>query len=216
MPTMGGDDLLPLLALRSLVLFPGTVMPVTIGRRASLALVKQLSGDGTALLVATQKHEDIEEPTRADLYSTCIDGTVRRVIRQGENRLALVLRGNQRRRITAVVRRGPFMEARSEAVREVQGDDAKMRELEMSIITTLRDLAVIGNNIPEGVVEAVTANRGTIEISDFVPSLIDLSARERASLLCELHLPTRRYRLLTALERQVDEVRRGPTDRVEK
>src|ERR1041384_6860066 len=70
---------LPLLSLRYLVLFPGAVMPVEIGRPSSLRLIEALGGKGAHLLVGTQKDADIEEPSGGDLYTVCVEGEVVRI-----------------------------------------------------------------------------------------------------------------------------------------
>ena len=90
---------LPLLSLRNLVLFPGAVMPVEIGRPSSLRLIDSLGGKGAHLLVGTQKDADVEEPAGADLYSVCVEGEVVRIVKAAENRVTAVLRGVERRRV---------------------------------------------------------------------------------------------------------------------
>jgi hypothetical protein len=72
---------LPLLSLRNLVLFPGAVMPVEIGRASSLRLIEALGGKGARVLVGT-KDADIEEPAGADLYTICVEGEVVRIVRR--------------------------------------------------------------------------------------------------------------------------------------
>src|SRR5258708_12115617 len=64
---------LPLLSLRNLVLFPGAVMPVEIGRPSSLRLIEALGGKGAHVLVGTQKDADVEEPAGNDLYTLCVE-----------------------------------------------------------------------------------------------------------------------------------------------
>ena len=63
---------LPLLSLRNLVLFPGAVMPVEIGRQSSLRLIEALGGKGARVLVGTQKDADIEEPAGPEEHGRCV------------------------------------------------------------------------------------------------------------------------------------------------
>ena len=100
---------LPLLSLRNLVLFPGAVMPVEIGRASSLRLIEALGGKGARVLVGTQKDADIEEPAGADLYTICVEGEVVRIVKAAENRVTAVLRGIDRRRVTAFVQEKPYL-----------------------------------------------------------------------------------------------------------
>src|SRR5580765_6082622 len=84
---------LPLLSLRNLVLFPGAVMPVEIGRPSSLRLIDALGGKGAHLLVGTQKDADVEEPSGADLYTVCVEGEVVRIVKAAENRVTACCAG---------------------------------------------------------------------------------------------------------------------------
>jgi len=61
---------LPLLSLRNLVLFPGAVMPVEIGRASSLRLIESLGGKGARVLVGTQKDADISTPSASKARSS--------------------------------------------------------------------------------------------------------------------------------------------------
>jgi ATP-dependent Lon protease len=80
---------LPLLALRSTVVFPGTTIPVEIGRLASLKLADDLFGRCAGLLVGTQRDPDVEEPAREDLYDVCVEGALVRLVRASEQRWVL-------------------------------------------------------------------------------------------------------------------------------
>ena len=109
MTTPDNTKTLPLLSLRNLVLFPGAVMPVEIGRLSSLKLIESLPGKGAHLLVGTQKDADIEEPAGADLYGICVEGEVVRIVKAAENRVTAVLRGTERRRVTGFVQEKPYL-----------------------------------------------------------------------------------------------------------
>ena len=97
---------LPLLSLRNLVLFPGAVMPVEIGRPSSLRLIEALGGKGARVLVGTQKDADIEEPSSSDLYTICVEGEVVRIVKAAENRVTAVLRGLAEREVQSVLVEG--------------------------------------------------------------------------------------------------------------
>ena len=112
--TTENSKTLPLLSLRNLVLFPGAVMPVEIGRPSSLRLIEALGGKGARVLVGTQKDADIEEPaSRADLYTICVEGEVVRIVKAAENRVTAVLRGLERRRVMGFVQEKPYLVART-------------------------------------------------------------------------------------------------------
>src|SRR5258708_35567937 len=111
---------LPLLSLRNLVLFPGAVMPVEIGRPSSLRLIDALGGKGAHVLVGTQKDADIEEPSGADLYTICVEGEIVRIVKAAENRVTAVLRGLERRRVTGLIQARRYLTASLETRTEIR------------------------------------------------------------------------------------------------
>ncbi|HLK92355.1 MAG TPA: LON peptidase substrate-binding domain-containing protein [Polyangia bacterium] len=125
---MGEDGPLPALTLRTLVAFPGTALPVVIGRRASIELMNQLDGVGARLLLGLQKDERTEEPTASDLHAICVEGTVSTFIVDPSGQRVLVLRGARRRRITKVTRERPFIVAESEVVQPEEEGGARPSE----------------------------------------------------------------------------------------
>jgi len=113
---------LPLLSLRNLVLFPGAVMPVEIGRPSSLRLIDAMGGKGAHLLVGTQKDADIEKPAGADLYTICVEGEVVRIVKAAENRVTAVLRGLERRRVVGFPQEKPYLLAQFDPLTEIRKD----------------------------------------------------------------------------------------------
>src|SRR5579864_4377474 len=93
---------LPVLPLRNLVLFPGVVLPVDVGRPGSLKLIEDVVRHQPArLLIATQKDPQIEEPRPEDLYEIGVEAEVLKVVKLSEGRVTVVIRGLERRRIGA-------------------------------------------------------------------------------------------------------------------
>ena len=89
---------LPVLALRNLVLFPGVVLPVDVGRPGSLKLVEDVIRRQPArLLIATQKDPQIEEPSPEDLWPIAVEAEILKVVRLSDQRVTVVLRGLERR-----------------------------------------------------------------------------------------------------------------------
>ncbi len=70
-------DSLPILALRNTVLFPGVVLPITVGRDSSLQLVKDANSGDRLVGVVAQKRADVENPDPDDLYRTGTAATIR-------------------------------------------------------------------------------------------------------------------------------------------
>jgi ATP-dependent Lon protease len=203
MTTESGKTL-PLLSLRNLVLFPGAVMPVEIGRASSLKLIESLSGKGAHLLVGTQKDADIEEPSGADLYGVCVEGEVVRVVKAAESRVTAELRGIERRRITGFTQEKPFLVASYEPLVEIRKDPIEIDGLGMAVYDVAKQLISISPDIPDEAAQILDQNKDPARLGDITAATVDLSSEERASLLVEVDVAERLRRLLVLLQRKVE------------
>jgi ATP-dependent Lon protease len=195
---------LPLLSLRNLVLFPGAVMPVEIGRPSSLRLIDALGGKGAHVLVGTQKDADIEEPAGADLYTICVEGEIVRIVKAAENRVTAVLRGLERRRVTGFVQERPYLTASFEPLNELRKDPIEIDGLGMAVYDVAKQLIAISPDIPDETAQVLDQHKDPARLGDIVAATVDLSPEERASLLVEIDVAERLRRLLVLLQRKVE------------
>src|SRR5262245_24457677 len=153
---------LPLLSLRNLVLFPGAVMPVEIGRQSSLRLIEALGGKGARVLVGTQKDADIEEPAGADLYTICVEGEVVRIVKAAENRVTAVLRGVERRRVVGFTQEKPYLLASYEPLVEIRKDPIEIDGLGMAVYDVAKQLIAISPDIPDETEQVLDKHKDTV------------------------------------------------------
>src|SRR5438034_283207 len=113
----GGRREFPVLPLRNLVLFPGVVLPVDVGRPGSLRLIEEVvSRQPSRLVLATQIDAQVDEPKPESLHPMGVEAEVLKVVKLGEGRLTVVMRGLERRRLGAFLQTEPFLIADAEPV----------------------------------------------------------------------------------------------------
>jgi ATP-dependent Lon protease len=192
----------PLLPLRNLVPFPGTSLPVEIGRASSLRLVDGLQAGRSVLLVGTQKDPDVEEPKQQDLHPICVECSVVRII-SAEHRRTLVLRGLRRRRLTHVMRKDSYLVAMCDPLEERRGDHVKLSALRGRL------LVAIGRLVTMGIVRTAVGEKlrqaEDVEISDLAAGLLPLRSEHRAQLLLELDIERRHQTLIQIVEDRLTE-----------
>lgn len=113
----GIPDIMPLLPIRSGVLFPGVVMPIGVSRSSSLKLVQDAEKRHKKIAVVTQRH-DVEEPDIEDLYSEGVIGYVLRVIHLPNNDVLAVIQGTQKCHLDQIVGSQPFYTAHCSLIEE--------------------------------------------------------------------------------------------------
>ena len=112
------DEVLPLLPLRGMMLFPGAVGSVTVGRVSSLKVVMQSVERNSFIAVFTQKDESVEEPEAKDLYPEGVLARVMRTIHLPEGQLAAIIQSYGALKLEQVKRRKPYLRVKVSDVEE--------------------------------------------------------------------------------------------------
>ena len=106
---------LPILPVRDTVLFPGAVLPLTVGRESSLALISALQGEEKFLGVVAQHDPRVEDPAAADLHKVGTFARVHKTVKMPNGNVVVFLEGLQRIQISELVTLRPYLKARIEA-----------------------------------------------------------------------------------------------------
>src|SRR5713101_3774238 len=118
---------LPILPVRDTVLFPGAVLPLTVGRESSLSLLDSLHGEDKIIGVVAQLDPRVEEPSGTDLHSVGTAAKIHKMVRMPNNTVVVFLEGLERFRLAEILGLKPYLRARVEAQPDV--DDQESSEL---------------------------------------------------------------------------------------
>ena len=133
-------DMLPVLPLRNMVLFPSVVMPVTVGRKKSLRLIRDVYQREGELFVGTQIEPKVEDPLFEDLYKT---GTIARIIRileMPDGTTTVILQGKRRARILEGADDTPYMSAKVELLEDQM--PAESDRVFVALLEAIKELAM--------------------------------------------------------------------------
>jgi ATP-dependent Lon protease len=105
-------DMLPILPLRNTVLFPGVVIPITVGRERSIKLIKEANSGNKIIGVVAQINQNIEEPTFDDIYKVGTVAKIMRMLRMPDGSTTMIIQGKRRFTILESVQTEPYMMAK--------------------------------------------------------------------------------------------------------
>src|SRR6202162_5063512 len=108
-------EILAVLPVRDTVLFPGAVLPLTVGRESSLALVSALQGEEKLLGVVAQLDPRVEEPSAADLHKVGTLAKVHKTVKMPNGNVVIFLEGLQRVNVLELLGLRQFLRPRGEA-----------------------------------------------------------------------------------------------------
>ena len=195
---------LPILALRNMVLFPGTALPVLIGRSKSMRLVKEAMHKKSLVGVVCQRDVDIEDPGMEDLYPVGVVGEIVRILEMPDEMTTIILQGKRRFRLNELTETEPYLKGRIELMEDKKPDKGD-REFE-ALISTIKDLTIklLGASMepPRDLVMSIRNNKNNVYTVNFSCSNIPVNALEKQQLLEIDDMKERAYRLLFLLNRE--------------
>ena len=111
-------DILPVLPLRNMVLFPGVFLPITVGRKASLKLVREAEKKHKDIAVICQRSAHTEDPKLEDLHNVGTVGRIVRVLEMPDQTTTVILQGMKRLRLKEIVDTHPYLKGEVELLEE--------------------------------------------------------------------------------------------------
>jgi len=176
-------EILPILPVRDTVLFPGAVLPLTVGRESSLALVNALQGEEKMLGVVAQLDPRIEDPGAADLHKVGTLARVHKTVKMPNGNVVIFLEGLQRIQVVDLVGLRPYLRARVQAEPDIIGEaDTELEALQRNAQDLFRDVVSHSPQLSDDL-QSVAMNiddpgRLTDFIAGTLPSLSTLLRQE--------------------------------------
>jgi len=176
-------EILPILPVRDTVLFPGAVLPLTVGRESSLALVNALQGEEKMLGVVAQLDPRIEDPAGADLHKVGTLARVHKTVKMPNGNVVIFLEGLQRIQIMDLIGLRPYLRAKVEAQPDILGEaDTELEALERNAQELFRDVVSHSPQLSDDLQSAAMNIDDPGRLADFIagtlPSLSTLLRQE--------------------------------------
>ena len=185
-------DVLSILPVRSLVAFPGTILPLTVGRAASIKLLDETLPQSKIIGLLTQRDETKDDPEPHDLYSVGTAAIVLRLLRQADNHIVIVVQGLRRFSLRKIVAASPFLRAEIELLNSKLPPSTKEWE---AIFRNLRDSAAklleLTPDVPEQARGAVLSIDDPEQLADFLAPNLNVETAQKQAILEELDVEKR-------------------------
>src|SRR4030043_251790 len=198
-------DLLPMLPLRNTVLFPGVVIPITVGREKSIRLIKEIYKKSRIIGTIAQKDSNIDDPALEDLYQIGTVAQIIRILQMPDDSTSIIIQGKKRFQVDTIVSQNPYLVARVKPLSDIK-PLTRDQEFE-AIVGSLKDLSLriikLSTSIPQEASFAVKNIESSSFLINFICSNSDLEIREKQKLLEENELKKRGINLLQYLTKEV-------------
>jgi ATP-dependent Lon protease len=201
------EDALIILPLRNTVLFPGTIVPLTIGRQRSLAAVQEAARLQRPLGILLQREGGDEAPGPERLHEVGTSANVLRYITAPDGTHHAICQGLQRFRVLQFLDGYPYLAARVQLLEPAGAIDTDIEGRALSLKQKTSEILGLLPQVPEGVQSALMAVESPENLADFVASQIDIEAADKQKLLETLDLRQRLDQLLELLNHRLEVLR---------
>jgi ATP-dependent Lon protease len=198
------QDVLICVPVRNVVLFPGVVFPLTIGRERSRAAAQEAVRLQRPLGVLLQSKPDVDLPGAEDMYRVGTTANVLRYITAPDGAHLVVCQGVTRFRVLQFLDGYPFTAARVEFIEQPSETDPNIEGRALNLKQRAVEILELLPQIPAEMVSALQSMEGSARLADFIAGMMDISAAEKQELLETFDLKARLDRLLELLTHRIE------------
>lgn len=183
----------PILPLKNTVLFPGVVIPITVGRDKSIQLIKEANKGDKVIGVVAQKDQTIENPSVLDVFSLGTVAQILRVLTMPDGNTTIIIQGKKRFEIEQVISEDPYIKAR---IKKVEEEKTLQDTSEFTaIVESIKELALKiiqeSQNIPSEASFAIKNIQSHSFLINFVSSNMSLTVKEKQGILSTANIKER-------------------------
>jgi ATP-dependent Lon protease len=200
---MNIPDVLPILPLRNTVLFPGVVIPITVGRDKSLRLVQEVYRKNKILGAVAQRDGSIDDPEFEDLYPVGTVAQILKILEMPDGTTSVIIQGRKRFQINDLLTDKPYLVAR---ITPLEDDEDEPDAEAKAVAAALKELAIkiikLSSNIPTEATFAVKNIESPSFLINFLASNSELSLKEKQAMLENNSVSSRGFVLLEHLSKE--------------
>lgn len=201
------DQVIPILPMRNVVLFPHMLTPVTVGRPKSIAAIGQALHRDAPIGIVLQRDASVDEPGIDQLYSI---GTVAKIVRHvttQDGTSHAVCQGIMRFRLEEMVDGYPFLAARITRIEDTVPPTAQTEALAIQLRAHSGEFLSLVPGLPAELAHALQSTRSPAQLADIMASLLDAEVNEKQMLLEAIDVDERLQKVLQLLMHRIEVLR---------
>jgi ATP-dependent Lon protease len=200
-------DAVIIVPVRSFVLFPGVVLPVTVGRQRSIAAAQEAVRQGRQVGFLMQRNPATEDPSAIDLHRTGTIANVLRYVTGPDGTHHIIAQGERRFRVVEFLREHPYMVARVTPIEEPHDQDSAIEARFINLQGQAAEALQLLPQVPQELVAAVQGANSPSALADLVAAYLDITPDEKQELLETIDIATRIDKLSRLLAHRIEVLR---------
>src|SRR4051812_24955475 len=182
---------LPILPIRNIVVFPGTVMPLNVGRQKSKNLLDEVMPGDKLIGVITQKNPEVEDPGAEDLHAVGVACMILKLFKLPDGNQSIIVHGLTRFRLKSITQKDPFARGEIEVLEDISPTGPHVDALIASVRQQANRVIELSPNTPDEAAQVLNSITNASALTDFLAANLQADTAEKQLLLEELNVETR-------------------------
>ena len=180
---MSENVIYPVLPLRDIVVFPGMIVPLFVGREKSVNALENVMQNDKKILLVAQKDAGDDDPTVEDIYDVGVIASVLQLLKLPDGTVKVLVEGEARARVEQFTRIDEYFEAEASFVEEAETEDDETEALARSVIGQFEAYVKLNKRVPPEVIVSVNQIDDYAKLADTVASHLNIKLSEKQELL---------------------------------
>jgi ATP-dependent Lon protease len=195
---------IPILPIRNIVVFPGTVMPLNVGRQKSKNLLDEVMPGEKVIGVVTQRNSEVEDPQLPDLHSVGVAAMILKLFKLPDGNQSIIVHGLTRFRLIEITQTDPFAMGKIEVLEDHLVEGAALDALVASVRQQANRVIELSPNTPDEAAQVLNSITNPSALADFLAANLQADTADKQLMLEELDVEKRLRMIAARLATQLD------------
>jgi len=201
---MNKNNFLPCLPLRDIVVFPGMIVPLFVGRDKSIKSLNEVMKTNKKIILVTQKNAEIDDPNGEDLYSYGCECKILQLLKLPDGTVKVLVEGLDRIKIVECKNDKEFLKSSTEIIKDKIDPKEDLLAFSIAIIRKLEKLTNINKKISSDLLISLKEQKNPSKIADHISGQLNILIPEKQKLLETIDLKARLEKLMEHINNEIN------------
>jgi ATP-dependent Lon protease len=201
---MSKTDFFPSLPLRDIVIFPGMIVPLFVGRDKSIKALNEVMKTNKKIILVAQKNAEIDDPVEADLYSVGCESKILQLLKLPDGTVKVLVEGIDRIKITEFKNEKELLMCSTEIIKDKIDTKEDLLSLSIAIIRKLEKLTNLSKKISSELFNNLREQKNPSKIADLIAGQLNIPIFEKQKLLETIDLKMRLEKLMNHINNEIN------------
>ena len=196
-------EVLAVLPLRNIVVFPGMIVPLFVGRDKSIRALEDVMADDKQIMLVAQRDGDLDDPSEKDVYDIGTVGTILQLLKLPDGTVKVLVEGLRRAKLVDFVPNESFFQASVIGIEEEDLDSPDLASLSKTVVGQFDNYVKMNRKIPQEVQNVIREIDDPQKLADTVAGHLNIQISEKQALLENVSVAERLENVLGHMENEV-------------